>query len=192
VDPNDITDYERSESELQLVLLFWIAAAGKKASSAARSLESLMIEGSERFKTQEPFEIVRRFGGDLPCSMRRHGMGCYRNKAATMTALAHSDINLKTCDVSLLESIKGIGPKTSRCFIIHSRRDARHAGLDTHILKYMRELGFDVPKSTPSGKRYLILESAFLELADASGMTVAEFDLQIWKSYSGKFGKIKV
>jgi len=192
VDPNNITDYERSEFGLRLVILFWVAAAGKKASSAARSLESLMAEGSSRFSTEDPFCIVRSFGEELPSVMRRHGMGCYRNKAETMMALARSNLDLKRCSVSELESIKGIGPKTSRCFVIHSRRGARHAGLDTHVLKYMGELGFGVPKSTPTGKKYLELERAFLDLADASGMTVAEFDLRIWRAYSGRPRKAPV
>ena len=113
-------------------------------------------------------------------------MGCYNNKSKSMLALAHSGIELDSCSVEQLESIKGIGPKTARCFLIHSRRGVRHAGLDTHVLKYMRDLGFDVPKSTPNGKKYADLERAFLGLSDASGLGVAEFDLRIWRDYSAR------
>ncbi|NBP02621.1 MAG: hypothetical protein EBU90_21370 [Proteobacteria bacterium] len=101
-----------------------------------------------------------------------------------MLDLASRGLDLKTCSVSDLESVRGIGPKTARCFLMHSRRGARYAGLDTHALKYMREKGIDVPKSTPTGKKYLELEAKFLELADRSGKSVAEFDLEIWRHYS--------
>lgn len=183
VDPHEITDYDLSEDGLQLVLLFWVAAAGKKATTSARALDYLLREGSRRFSLQSPFSIVLGYGEGLAEAMRSHGMGCYNNKSRTMRGLAASGLDLKACSASELESVPGIGPKTSRCFLIHSRRGARHAGLDTHILKYMRDRGYEVPKSTPTGRRYAELEEVFLRLADESGMGVAEFDLSIWRSY---------
>jgi thermostable 8-oxoguanine DNA glycosylase len=184
VDPDNITKFDCTEQELQLVLLFWICAAGKKASTAARNLDRMLSHGRETFGTDEPFEIIRRFGDDLAESMRIHGIGCYNNKSKSMLDLASRSLDLKNCSVFELESVHGIGPKTARCFLMHSRKDARFAGLDTHALKYMREQGLDVPKSTPSGKKYLELEAKFLKMADESGKTVAEFDLEIWRHYS--------
>ena len=186
VDPNNITKFDCSNHELQLVLLFWIAAAGKKASTSARCLESLMLHGSDKFGSQEPFEIIRRFGNELPDVLKSHGFGCFNNKAKSMTDLASRNIDLTSCSVSDLEDVRGIGPKTARCFLMHSRKNVRHAGLDTHVLKYMRENGIEVPKSTPSGKKYLELENVFLEMADRSGKSLAEFDLEIWRHYSSK------
>jgi len=96
-------------------------------------------------------------------------------------------LNLRTCSVKDLEQIKGIGRKTSRCYVMHSRKNARCAGLDTHCLKFLADRGYKVPKATPSSeKEYLRLENAFLQLADKSGMSVAEFDLAVWNEYSGK------
>lgn len=191
VDPNNITNFNYDYKELQLVLLFWISAAGKKASVSASNLEKLMKTGSELFNTDEPFEIIRNFGSKLPETLRSHGFGCFNNKARSMLDLAYSNIDLKTCSVLDLEQIKGIGAKTARCFLLHSRSNCRFAGLDTHVLKYMKEIGIDVPKSTPSGKKYLELEKKFLELADASGKSIAEFDLEIWRRYSSKKNKDK-
>jgi len=184
VDPNNITKFDMQEDELELLLLFWICAAGKKAVVASRNLSGLLTLGSGRFGHASPFSIVRAFGVDLAAQMKLHGIGCYNNKSRSMLELATSGIGLKTCGVAELESISGIGPKTARCFLMHSRRGVRHAGLDTHALKYMRDQGLDVPKSTPSGRKYLELEAKFLELADKSGKTLAEFDLDIWRSYS--------
>ena len=186
VDPHDITRFDSSTEELELVLLFWISAAGKKATTAARALSSLLSEGRERFGLCGPFSIVRAFGESLSVAMKSHGMGCYNNKSKSMLALARSGIDLKSCSVEDLEGVLGIGPKTARCFLIHSRKGVRHAGLDTHVLKYMRDRGFEVPKSTPSGRRYREIEASFLALADASGMDLADFDLAIWRTYESK------
>jgi len=186
VNPHDITDFDRSIKDLQTVILFWIAAAGKKATTAAKSLDSLLRRGKEMFGVSLPFSILEAFGDGLAEAMREQGMGCYNNKSRSMLALARSGINLQTCSVEDLESIPGIGPKTARCFLIHSRRGVRYAGLDTHVLKYMREMGFDVPKSTPTGRKYSEIESVFLDMADASGMSLADFDLLIWRKYESK------
>jgi thermostable 8-oxoguanine DNA glycosylase len=186
VDPDNITNFNCSDQELQLVILFWICAAGKKASTSARNLERLLLHGREKFESEEPFVIIRMFGSDLAASMKAHGIGCYNNKSKSMLDLVGKNIDLRSCSVSDLESIIGIGPKTARCFLMHSRRNVRFAGLDTHVLKYMREKGIDVPKSTPSGKKYLELEKIFLDMADRSGKTLAEFDLEIWRHYSSK------
>jgi thermostable 8-oxoguanine DNA glycosylase len=186
VDPKNITNFNCDEKELQLVLLFWIAAAGKKASVVAKNLEKLMKYGERLFKTDEPFTIIKQLGDDLPETLKSHGFGCFNNKAKSMLALAWSNLDLKKCSVMDLEAIWGVGPKTARCFLMHSRKNSRFAGLDTHVLKYMRQQGIDVPKSTPSGKKYLEIEQKFLELADKSGKSLAEFDLEIWNHYSGK------
>ena len=186
VDPNNITKFDMPDDELELVLLFWVCAAGKKATTAAANLSRLLCFGGESFGLTSPFGIIRKFGVELAEAMRSRGIGCYNNKSRCMLELAHMGLDLRACSVSDLEAVRGIGPKTARCFLMHSRRNVRHAGLDTHVLKYMREMGFDVPKSTPAGRKYIEIESKFLEIADKSGMSVAEFDLKIWKTYSKK------
>lgn len=186
VDPDNITDFDRTVPELELVLLFWICAAGKKAKPAAANLDRMLKHGRSIFGADGPFCIISSFGERLPLVMKDHGIGCYNNKGRSMLELASSGIDLVNCSVLDLEAIRGIGPKTARCFLIHSRRGVRHAGLDTHCLKYLGERGFNVPKSTPTGRSYLELESVFLKMADESGKSVAEFDLDIWRRYSGR------
>lgn len=183
IDPTKITKFDCTDYELQEVLLFWVCAAGKNAKNAARGLEAvLQLLITSRWKT--PFEAIRS-AVDLPEILRLNGIGCFNHKAKTFSQLANSKLNLRTCTVADLEKIHGIGPKTARCFLIHSRKDAKCAGLDTHILHYMRDLGYDVPKTTPTGKRYLKIENEFLKLVDRSGLSIAELDLLIWNVYSG-------
>jgi thermostable 8-oxoguanine DNA glycosylase len=50
----------------------------------------------------------------------------------------------------------------------------------------MKALGHNVPKATPSKKKYGIIEKIFLCIAEARGMSVADLDLEIWKSYAQK------
>ncbi len=94
---------------------------------------------------------------------------------------------MRTCSVDDLENIYGLGRKTSRCFLIHTRKNARVAGLDVHILKFLRDQGIDAPISTPSSrKKYLELEKTFIEFADKAGKPIAEYDLAIWRKYREK------
>jgi thermostable 8-oxoguanine DNA glycosylase len=171
------------------VLLWWVCAAGKNGMRAAKSLESFLKTWcyfAEHPKS--PFSIVKYVANktkSLADELRFHGIGCYNLKAKSFLTLATSSLNLRTCTVEELEQIPGIGPKTARCFVIHSRPDQMYAGLDTHLLHFLADLGYKVPKSTPTGTKYRNLEKIFLSLCQQVRMTVAELDLLIWNSYSG-------
>jgi thermostable 8-oxoguanine DNA glycosylase len=96
------------------------------------------------------------------------------------------NLDLRNCSVEDLERIPGCGPKTARMFLMFSRPNQRFAALDTHVLKHLRANGIQAPMMTPpAGKTYRRLEAEFLKLADASGMSVADYDLSVWKFYSG-------
>lgn len=184
IDPSKITNYNLDTYGLQEVLLWWILAAGKNGVTAARCLDSFL--SSWKAGRELPFEVVKRVDSvaSLPEEMKAHGIGCYNNKAKSWRHLSNSNIDLKSCTLEELESIPGIGPKTARCFLIHSRRDQNYAGLDTHLLKFLRLVGYDAPKSTPTKKKYAYLEKEFLDLVKKSGKPVAYFDLVIWNYYS--------
>jgi len=187
IDPTNITDFNRNDYSIQEVILFWICAAGKNAKLVARSLDLVLQKGHELFgRDLYPFEIIKKFE-DLPNVLKKYGIGCYNNKSKSMLEIANSKLDLRTCSVSDLESIYGIGPKTARCFIIHTRRDAKHAGLDTHLLKFLREKGYNVPLSTPSSKKkYAEVEKIFLDIVEEYKTTVSDLDLKIWNQYSSR------
>lgn len=197
IDPTNITNFKQTRPKLEEVMLFWICAAGKNGKTAARCLDRFLktwraetrLGGARITSRPSPFECIKYICDvwsveELANEMRNFGIGCYNQKSKTFAELAYSEFDLKTCTLEQLETIKGIGPKTARCFLIHSRPDQRYAGLDTHVLKYMRERGYEVPKSTPNGNQYRKIETQFLKLADESGKTIAEFDLEIWNEYS--------
>ena len=193
IDPTKITNYRLSLAKTEEVLLFWVCAAGKNGVTAARCLDNLLSAWRDRATNlvnnkPSPFDIVRYINqhGDLAAEMKKHGIGCYNSKSKTFIALARRNLDLKKCSVEDLESIPGIGPKTARCFLIHSRPNQQYAGLDTHVLKFLRDKGHEVPKTTPTGKKYRDLETIFLQYVVESGMTVADFDLMIWNDYRNR------
>jgi len=184
IDPTNITKFDCSDFELEETLLFWICAAGKNAIVASSSLNKLLFDICKNKYT--PFEAIKKTGqGELSVLLKKFGIGCYNNKSRSFWELANSNLNLRTCSHEDLENIYGIGMKTSRCFIIHSRKNARCAGLDVHILKFMNKMGYDVPKTTPNKKDYVVIENQFLELIKHTNKPIAEIDLLIWNHFSG-------
>jgi thermostable 8-oxoguanine DNA glycosylase len=177
IDPQNITNYNHANEELQEDLVFWILAAGKNATTTAKQLENMLTDLG-----RPPFKTLKNI---TPEKLKSYGFGCYNLKARAIRELIRSGLNLKTCTAEELETIPGIGLKTSRGFIIHSRPNAQHACLDTHILKFLRKEGIDAPKSTPTKRKYRELEIKFIELAKKSGKSIAAYDLSIWKEYSG-------
>jgi len=182
IDPRNITNFNRSEEELEELLLFCIIVAGKTASIQAKKLELFLTK--EKFKSS-PFNLLRYYikRKILLKKIKESKLGQYnRLKKAFVEVLS---LNVKTCTVEELESITGIGPKTARFFILHSRPNQNIAVLDTHVLKWLKnELSIDTPKSTPSSKKYLELEQVFLEHCKAHNKNPAQFDLEIWNKYS--------
>ena len=177
-----VTNYNMSNSELEEFILFWVCAAGKNGRTAARCLDNLLNDINGK---KAPFKTIASVK-NLARKMKSHGIGCYSSKARSFKELATSKLNLKTCAPRDLEEIFGIGPKTARCFILHSRKNAQVAGIDTHMLKHLKKLGYNVPKNTPIGKKYLALEKEVLSLAKEAGMSPADYDLMIWNEYSVK------
>lgn len=187
INPKQITNFNLTIPELQETILFWISAAGKNAQTASRCLDNLLTKWKTNNET--PFSVILKINhkSNLANELKEHGIGCYNNKAKSFIQLARSNINLKTCTVDDLEAIHGIGPKTARCFIIHSRPNQRLAGIDTHLLKCLKDLGLDnIPKTTPTGNTYKRIEQQFLNLADLFQIEPAKLDLKIWNVYSSK------
>ena len=118
----------------------------------------------------------------LAAVMKRFGFGCYQLKARGFLGLAESGLDLRTCAIEDLEAIPGIGLKTSRFFVMHTRRNAQISCLDVHILSWMRRRGYaNIPEQTPSSKkRYLDIERKFLTLANEMQVSPSKLDLYIW------------
>lgn len=188
IDPDNCTCFSLDEYGLELHILFWIFAAGKNGHTAAKCLRNILEEYNKKTNLDGPFEIFRTID-NLPLELKRFGVGCFNNKSKTIKDLLSKNLDLANCSLDDLESVWGLGPKSVRCFLIHTRKNQQLAGLDRHVLRHLSDLGYKVPKSTPNKKQYLEIEKIFIELAKSMGKTISELDLEIWTKYRRKAGE---
>lgn len=181
IDPKNITDYNRTEEQLQSFMLFAIAVAGKKASTTAQKIGLLLGEKREE---ETPFQFLNRI--PLEDHLKFWKVGQYGRIYNAIKGVMHVD--LRCCSFDRLIKIRGIGPKTANFFLLHSRQGYEGVVLDTHILRWMREThGVKTPKSTPQGKSYekysVLAEQLIRESFPA--LSLADADLFIWRMMSG-------
>lgn len=182
IDPSNITNYYRNRVQLEEFLLFTIIVAGKRATVQAQKLEEFLKPGIW------PFSFIRCLVKDG--GLRRHlehcGIGQYDRIEKSFTAVAHADINLRTVGWVSLATFHGIGLKTAKFFLLHSRPGERHAVLDTHVLRELRRLypRRRVPESTPGKpEEYFRLEKLWLDHLEKKGCTdYAAADLAVWNA----------
>lgn len=181
IDPNHFTNYNRTDDELEEMWLFSCAAAGKTARTQARLLDA-MLKG---MPGRSPFDKIREAvrTGKLLAILKESGLGMYNKLDRCYRESLYLD--LRNDPLERFEAIHGVGPKTARMFLMHSRKRQRYAALDVHILKHLRANGVDAPKLTPSaGATYLRLEQAFIRLARKAGMSPAKYDQHVWNLYA--------
>ncbi len=187
IDPYKITNYDRTDAELQEFWLFCLAVAGKKATMIAKKVDDF-INLSPQF---DPFTTIDRMVhiGTLDASLRKVKIGKYGLlvKGYEQSA-SHGTDWLRTASAEdIRTSITGAGYKTSRFFTLHSRKNEKVAVIDTHMLKYLNHIGApNVPSGSPAGPDYLRLEKLLLAEAAKKKLSMADFDLKIWSHYASK------
>ena len=182
IDPTQPTNFNRTKSELEEWLLFCIVVAGKNAHQQAKKLDAFLAleEGSSPFiKIQKMYTK-----GTLVSNLETVRMGQYRRIVWAFHSVSLYDVH--SLNLVTLQNIAGIGLKTARFYWMNCVPNQNYAILDTHILKWLRMQGYDVPKSTPSKNKYLKIEQIFLEEAKKRNKTPIELDLEIWLSYAKK------
>lgn len=178
--------------EREAKLLYAIIVAGKKADFADRALNALLtaMRAEQDAKPDMlPFDLLRvalRNSAMLNC-LRRAKTGNYTKIFNAFREIIANPPDLHKCTPEDLEKIHGVGPKTSRFYIIWARPEERFAALDVHVLRWLKAQGVKgVPKSTPTGAKYARLEKIFLQMADERGMTPRALDKQIWAAGAGR------
>jgi thermostable 8-oxoguanine DNA glycosylase len=197
ITPTTITNYNRTEAELEEFLLFAILVAGKKAEMQAKKLDSFLFQSG--LCNMTPFEAIEHLlklgesryytigNNPLVICMKSHKLGQYKRLYNAFKGILDFKGRLSKVTIDELESVYGVGSKTTRFFVLHSRPNAQVACLDTHILKWMDGQGYkNIPKATPPKKKYAEIEKLFLQEAIRHQMTPADLDLTIWKSYATK------
>ncbi len=170
--------------ELEAKFLYSMVVAGKNADFANSVIRRFLAPISKEGKIL-PFDYVARLiaRGELEGRLREVRSGNYgKLYKGFFEASKLKPIELKSHGPADFERIHGVGPKTSRFFILWTRGDAaRCAALDTHVLKWLRAIGYEAPLATPSSRSlYEQLEEIFLREADARKMTARALDATIW------------
>ena len=184
VDPVNVTNSSRTQYGLEEFALFSICVANKPALRIAKLLDKLLKSRPGKL----PFKKLENLSVDEIIELVKSSkMGCHTMKGRGIHQLVNKGLDLRSCSAEDLEEVCGIGKKTSRFFLLHSREGQQCIPLDTHILKFLRDKRVKgVPDSTPSSaKKYAELEGKALKYAKKWEMTPAQFDLTVWRHYSG-------
>lgn len=187
INPAKVTNYNRTQYELEEFILFCINVAGKKSAIEAPKLEVFIERAKNITKETTPFNCIRKLIklGRLNEIMHWAKLSPYAQRYNSYVAVAKIK-DLQTVTLNRLLQVPGIGLKTARFFLSHSREDFDEPMLDTHILRFLRDQGYaDAPKSTPSNENtYRYFANIFKNIARQLGKSVTDLDLEIWKQYS--------
>jgi thermostable 8-oxoguanine DNA glycosylase len=187
IDPKHITNYHRTEDELQTFWLFCILVAGKNSDTTSRALTKIV---GDLAPWDNPFDGIKRIGFEgLQDTLRKYKTGQYDR--ITRAIWQSLNLDLSNCSVEDLTRIHGVGPKTARFFLLHSREFCDEIVLDTHILRWMKDRCgiLDVPDNTPQNlTRYTELSEICRGLMHQNypGLSLAKIDLLIWTEMSGR------
>jgi thermostable 8-oxoguanine DNA glycosylase len=188
IDPKNITDFNRDTDQLQSFWLFCMFVAGKNSDYASRCLAKL-INTAKHEKSGGIFNHFKLIGEvGIHNALVASKVGQYtRLKKGIMQSL---DLDLTTCTLEDLLELHGVGNKTARFFLLHTRERCDYAVLDTHILTWMRDHGVEeAPKNTPTNvKLYEQLENKYRIMSRLyyPHLSNAKIDLLIWTKQSGR------
>lgn len=186
VDPFDLSNsLNFDEPDLQTFALFCVAVANKPADITRNKVLKFLEPRGNLLPFDYVWELYQT--GRLLPELVKFKLSPYGKMQGAFVGLCQLDraMNLVNADVDDLMMIKGIGPKTSRYFVLYTKPGARVACLDTHVLKYMRdELKVPAPKSTPSEPLYSQLEQIWLKWCDDAGLSYMDADTMVWLKYA--------
>lgn len=181
IDYINLPNYDLNDQELEEFLIFSICVANKPAKVIAPRVHDFC----EPFRPNVLHNLKKVDMESIQKRLKDLGIGCHSNKAKCLKFLSDRGLDLRSCTTEDLEEAPGIGLKTSRFFLGHTRRGFESAILDTHILKFLKEMGNDVPSSTPSNiKKYRDIEKVFIYYAKNMGISSPELDIILWKHYA--------
>lgn len=177
------SDYD-SKWSAEWKLIYSLIVAGKTAKLADNVMTRLI---SDENPDVYPFDQIRdqMLDGDLKPWLMLCRTGNYGKFAKAFPDIVKLDA--ETCSLEELEAIHGIGAKTSRFFLLWTRPGVRYAALDTHVMKFLRRLGYTTATATPVNMGiYRSLERKFLELCTKIDVEPRQLDWWVWKAYVDK------
>lgn len=194
VDPNDVENFNRSLLEKEAFFFFTIFVAGKTAKTIAPKAQRFHQDMIDKVVDKVGVNKVIEYGtirlldclsiDEIMSVLRANKIGKYGVLEKMFLLLQDMDFDVNRVTIEQLESLPGIGKKTSRYFMLYTFENVGDiAILDRHVLTFLRNKGYDVPDNTPYGKQYDDIEKIFLEEFKKSDYeSLTEFDLDIWKA----------
>jgi hypothetical protein len=185
IDPDRLNPPVKETNLLQELIIFAVCVAGKPALRTARLVDELLRQS----KGDTPFERINHL---IEKDWLYHRLFTLRFGQYTRihNALRHV-IRLDTADLTVgrLEMCPGVGPKTARFVMLYHKPELGCVPLDTHVLAFLRNCGYNAPQTTPQkGRRYRELEEAFRAEAKRRGMSVVELDQLVWRNARHQLG----
>lgn len=170
-----ITDVE----QLQELIIFAVCVAGKPALRTANIVNQLLRQS----KGDTPFQRIQHLieKNWLWHRLQSLRFGQYKRIYRALRYVVQLDIS--RLSIEYLEACPGIGPKTARFIMLYHKPELECVPLDTHILAFLRQQGYNAPQATPpKGSRYRELEEAFRTEARQLGISVVALDQRVWRS----------
>lgn len=171
VSPERLTNFNRTQSELEQLLIFSVAVAGKTAKTTARAIERFFDGCNLELARPTDFLYVWFCESDevVLNRLKEAHTGNYNRLLKFLKQLVENTPLLENLTVEALRRFHGISHKTAKMIVLHSKPGERHAVIDTHVLKFLRDVvGVKgLPASTPQSlKRYEMLEDTLLRWVD--------------------------
>jgi thermostable 8-oxoguanine DNA glycosylase len=173
-------------------LLYCICVAGKKSEIESPKVRKFCVDPRFGFNLK-PFNLIRKLlkvssveMDGLKQHLKKYRIAPYGQRYNSFVdAVTLLPDNLSEVTIDDLQKVRGISTKTSRFFLTHSREDFDEPVLDTHILRFLTEEGYDVPEATPQNpKVYARIAKIFSAIARAEDKSVTDLDLEVWTRYS--------
>ena len=173
--------------EKEYFLIFSIIVAGRNAKMALEKAWRLL---EFTWGEETPFDLIKHYidHNTLAQKLKSLKIGQYTRIEKALKDIIN--LNVETCSLEDLLACHGVGNKTSRFFLLNTRKNANYAVLDTHVLKWLNSLfgnWMNVPKSTPtSGSRYALWEYKAIQAMkkEYPERTLAQADFEIWKTFA--------
>ena len=195
IDPTQITKFDRTQAELEWFLLFCISTAGKNATVTAKKIND-GIDFTHRVKRFQSMGIYSIGCSDTMAINYEYcadwmvdfaqvvKLGKYDLIRKSSENIFKNEIHKRLDTVTLEEllEIPGVGNKTARFFLMHSRPGFTGAVIDTHIHGWLEKVcQSELPKPTTDAK-YKSLERLWLSMTEVffPGLPLHVADLATW------------
>jgi thermostable 8-oxoguanine DNA glycosylase len=195
IDPTNISYRERTIPEHEAFLMFCIMVAGRNADMVAKKLNNILDAIPVKYHANKGlFNWIGNNWDEFKELCYENKLGQYNRILSAIARLIglgiHKRMDDETLTVEDLTAVKGIGPKTARFFLLHTRRDSQYIVLDTHMIKYLKKYWYCewLPDTTPDAKLYNKMEKMAILMIkkDFPHVTLSEADLEIWMLMSGR------